>query len=178
MMVSTDGYFEGPGHDLSWHNVDAEFNQFADAQLGEFGALLFGHRTYDLMAGFWPTEKGQAAPGTAQIMNAMPKLAVSHEPFEAKWAGTTVIADPDVPGEIAKLKEGPGKGILLLGSNMLCVSLMEAGLVDEFRLMTNPVALGTGTPLFAGLSKRTPFKLESIQRFKSGNVLGHYIPAA
>ena len=177
MMVSVDGCFEGPDHDLSWHNVDVEFNEFADAQLGEFGALLFGHRTYDLMEGFWPTEKGQAVPGTAQIMNAMPKFVVSHKPFEAKWGSTTAVTGDDVIGQVSRLKEGSGKGILLLGSNMLCVSLMEAGLVDEFRLMANPVALGAGTPLFAGISKRFPLKLESVQRFRSGNVLECYIPA-
>ncbi len=178
MMVSTDGYFEGPDHDLSWHNVDGEFNEFADAQLREFGALLFGHKTYDFMADFWPTAKGQETPGTAQIMNAMPKFVAAHEPFEAKWLGTTMIAGPDIATPIAALKEGSGKGILLLGSNMLCVSLMNARLVDEFRLMMNPVALGAGTSLFTGLSKRTPLKLESVQRFKSGNVLERYLPAA
>jgi dihydrofolate reductase len=54
MMVSVDGYFEAPNHDISWHNVDDEFNDFADKQLEEIGTLLFGRRTYDLMASFWP----------------------------------------------------------------------------------------------------------------------------
>jgi len=170
MMVSTDGYFEGPDHDISWHNVDAEFNAFANAQLAEFDALLFGHRTYDLMAGYWPTATGE----TAALMNGMPKFAVSHDPFTAAWAGTTVLAGADVPAQITALKEQPGRDILLLGSNMLCVSLMEAGLVDEFRIMANPVALGAGTPLFKGLSKRTKFTLVSSRKFESGNVLNCY----
>ncbi len=56
MMVSVDGYFEGLNHDLSWHNVDAEFNAFVHEQnIGPFGTILLGHRTYDLMASVWPT---------------------------------------------------------------------------------------------------------------------------
>jgi len=178
MMVSADGCFEGPGHDLSWHNVDAEFNAFADKQLAEFGSLLFGHRTYDLMASFWTTKQGkEGAPGTAKLMNEMPKFVAAHVPFEAHWAGTTVIADGDAVKRIAQLKEESGKGILLLGSNMLCVSLMEAGLVDEFRLMANPVALGGGTALFSGLAKRMKFSRLSLREFTSGNVLISYVPS-
>jgi hypothetical protein len=50
-MVSLDGYFEGPNHDLSWHNVDEEFNQFAINQLHDTGMMLFGRRTYQLIYG-------------------------------------------------------------------------------------------------------------------------------
>jgi dihydrofolate reductase len=54
MMLSLDGYFEAPGHDIGWHNVDDEFNHFALEQLKEVDALMFGRRTYELMAGYWP----------------------------------------------------------------------------------------------------------------------------
>jgi dihydrofolate reductase len=54
MMLSLDGYFEGPNHDLSWHNVDDEFNKFAIEQLKEADLLLFGRRTYQLMEAYWP----------------------------------------------------------------------------------------------------------------------------
>ena len=174
MLVSVDGYFEGSDHDISWHNVDAEFNDFADKQLEEIGTLLFGHRTYDLMASFWPTSKST----TAGFMNALPKVVVSHSAFEPTWEHTTVIsadaAATDVIDEIRKLKAQPGKDIAIFGSNMLCVSLMEAGLVDEFRIMTCPVALGTGTSLFTGLSKRTKFDLAKQHEFNSGNLLRYY----
>ena len=170
MLVSVDGYFEGPDHDISWHNVNAEFNDFANKQLEEIGTLLFGHRTYDLMASFWPKSKST----TAQLMNALPKVVVSHSAFEPEWENTTVIS-ADVVGEIQKLKAQPGKDVAIFGSNILCVSLMEAGLVDEFRIMTCPVALGKGTSLFAGLSKRTILHLAKRQEFNSGNLLQYYI---
>jgi dihydrofolate reductase len=169
MLVSIDGYFEGPDHDISWHNVDAEFNEFANNQLEEIGVLLFGHRTYDLMASFWPTSDS----ATAKFMNALPKFVVSHSAFEPGWGNTTVIS-ADVADEVRKLKDQAGKDIAIFGSNILCVSLMEAGLVDEFRIMTCPVALGKGTSLFAGLSKRTDFHLAKQREFSSGNLLQYY----
>ena len=170
MMVSVDGYFEGPDHDISWHNVDAEFNVFANEQLAESGALLFGHKTYELMASYWPSE----SDATAKFMNEMPKYVASHESFKSDWNGTKVFSG-DAISEIKKLKEQAGKDIALLGSNNLCVSLMESGLVDEFRIMVNPVALGKGSSLFTGLSKVRKLKLVKTRAFKSGNMLQYYV---
>lgn len=176
MMVSVDGYFEGVNHDISWHNVDKEFSTFVHEQnLGPTGAILMGHRTYDLMAGFWPKEEGMKEdPETARWMNETPKFVATRAPFTPAWASVTVLSG-DVVAEVATLKAQPGKDIVILGSNELCVSLMEKGLVDEFRLMVNPVALGAGTQLFAGLSKRINVTLTSTREFKSGNVLNCYV---
>ncbi len=175
MMVSVDGYFEGVGHDLSWHNVDAEFNAFAHGQQdGLVDTILFGHWTYDLMAGFWPTPQGTAAdPETARFMNETPKIVASHEPFKPEWKGTTVVSN-NVVGEIGKLKARPGKEIAIFGSNNLCVGLIEEGLIDEFRIMVNPVALGKGSSLFTGLSRRVGLKLFKTREFQSGNSLHYY----
>jgi dihydrofolate reductase len=174
MMVSLDGYFEGEDHDLSWHNVDGEFNDFAHEQLRETGALLFGKRTYDLMAGFWPTPQGQADDKEiAATMSALPKVVVSNRPVRPSWQPTKVVT-ANVHEEITKLKLESGKSIAILGSNALCVSLMEAALVDEFRLMVNPVAIGKGTPLFAGLAKRVKLNFVGSRAFKNGNVLNRY----
>ena len=174
MMVSLDGYFEGEDHDLSWHNVDGEFNDFAHEQLRETGTLLFGKRTYDLMAGFWPTPQAQAVDKeTAAAMSALPKVVVSDKPFAPSWQPTTVVT-ANVHDEITKLKSENGKSIGVLGSNALSVGLMEAGLVDEFRLMVNPVAIGKGTPLFAGLAQRVKLNFIGSRVFKNGNVLNRY----
>ena len=78
MMVSLDGYFEGPGHDLSWHNVDNEFNDFAISQMNEADTILFGRKTYELMESFWPSEQGiEGDPEVANKMNFTPKIVVS-----------------------------------------------------------------------------------------------------
>jgi dihydrofolate reductase len=178
MMVSIDGYFEGVNHDLSWHNVGAEFNAFVhEQQNGHVDTILFGHRTYDLMASFWPKEQGMTTdPETARFMNETPKIVASHTPFTPTWDRTTVVST-DIMQEIEKLKTQPGKDIAIFGSNNLCVSLMEKDLIDEFRIMVSPVVLGSGNPIFTGLSKRIKLNLTKTREFKSGNVLHCYILA-
>jgi dihydrofolate reductase len=75
-MVSLDGFFEGPNHDINWHLVDDEFNQFAIEQTGTVETILFGRVTYELMASYWPTPAAQADdPIVADLMNSLPKSA-------------------------------------------------------------------------------------------------------
>ncbi len=176
MLISVDGYFEGVDHDISWHHVDGEFNEFAIQQLAEIGTLLFGHRTYDLMASYWPTAQGVGdSGGVAKAMNEMPKVIVSHQAFKADWNNTTVVSE-NVISAIGELKRHPGKDIAIFGSNNLCVSLMEAGLMDEFRIMVNPVALGKGSSLFTGLSKKSELTFIKSREFKNGNILHYFAP--
>jgi dihydrofolate reductase len=183
LMVSLDGYFEGPNHDLSWHNVDEEFNQFAINQLHDTGMMLFGRRTYQLMEGYWP--KAEVDPKTtpdnvevARLMNNTPKMVISRTLTEAKegpnWKNVTLRNKLDVD-EIKELKKQPGKDIWAGGSE-LATSLLKEGLVDEVRLMVAPVLVGAGTPLFKGLDTRMKFRLTKTQQFKSGNVLLFYEP--
>jgi dihydrofolate reductase len=182
-MVSLDGYFEGPNHDLSWHNVDEEFNQFAINQLHDTGMMLFGRRTYQLMEGYWPKveEDPKTTPDDVQVarlMNNTPKMVISRTLNEVKespnWKNVTLRNKLDVD-EIKKLKQQPGKDIWAGGSE-LATSLLKEGLVDEVRLMVAPVVVGAGTPLFKGLDTRMKFRLAKTQQFKSGNVLLSYEP--
>jgi len=178
MMVSLDGYFEGPKHDLSWHNVDKEFNAFANRQLKETSTLLLGRRTYQLFADFWPAAaKNPRMPKdvllTGRLMNKMKKVVFSRTLKRAGWENTRLVSGGAFR-EVAKLKREPGKDIAILGSNNLCVSLMEKGLVDEFRLMVNPVAIERGTPLFKGAKRRVKLKLIRAKTFKNGNILLYY----
>ncbi len=174
MMVSLDGYFEGLNHELNWHNVDREFNDFAVEQLKDVDILLFGWRTYELMANWWPTDLGeQADPMTAGLMNTLPKIVFSRQPRIVEWQNTRLMTE-NIAAEIRKLKNQPGKNIAIFGSSNLCVSFIEMGLIDEFRIMINPVILGEGHTLFNGVHKKLPLKLEKIRRFDSGNILLYY----
>jgi dihydrofolate reductase len=141
MMVSLDGFFEGPNHELDWHNVDEEFNKFATDQLDEVDVLLFGRKTYELMAGYWPTAKEN---------------------------------DPVVAEKIMKIKQRSGRDMAIFGSSGLCVSLIQLGLIDEFRIMVNPVVLGKGNPLFGGIAHKLSLELLRTKTFSSGNVLLYY----
>ena len=176
VMVSVDGYFEGPNHELGWHNVDEEFNEFAAKQLDEMDRLLFGWKTYEMMADYWPTSAAEADdPIIGQKMNEMPKIVFSREPKELVWQNTRLITHR-VAEEIADLKNEPGKDLLLLCSSNMAVSLIEMGLLDEIRIMISPVVLGQGHTLFGGIIERLHLKLISTRTFKSGNVLLSYQP--
>ncbi|HXS15028.1 MAG TPA: dihydrofolate reductase family protein [Candidatus Saccharimonadales bacterium] len=178
MMVSLDGYFEGENHDLSWHNVDEEFNEYAVRNLDTADTLLFGRKTYQLMESFWPTTQGlEDDPTVAEKMNTMAKIVFSHSLDKVTqtehWKNVVLIKD-NIAGGIMKLKALPGKDMLVLGSSNLCVSLLEHGLLDELRIMINPVVIGKGTPLFEGIKKVQKFTLISSRNFTSGNVLLTY----
>jgi dihydrofolate reductase len=126
---------------------------------------------------FWSTPQAmQSMPEITKVMNETPKLVASRAPFEPGWNKVTVISG-DVVEQIRKLKEQPGKGIIIFGSNQLVVDLMQAGLMDEFQIVVNPVVFGDGTPLFKGLQKKASPKLTNSRTFKSGCVLLTYQPA-
>jgi dihydrofolate reductase len=172
--VSLDGYFEAPGHDISWSHTD--FEAFSAGQSGEVDTILLGHNSYQLMENFWPTPQAeQTAPEVARFMNDRLKVVATHNSFEPVWNNVRVISG-DVAGEVKKLKEQPGKDIIMLGSNSLCVSLMQEGLVDEFQILMNPIALGEGTSLFSGLPQRAELTLTDTRKFKSGAILLIYKP--
>lgn len=174
MMLTVDGYFEGPNHDISWHNVDEEFNNFAIAQLDETDTLVFGKRTYDLMAGFWPTKQGmEAEPETAERMNRLRKIVFSHSLTKAAWHNTEVHST-DVGEVMRKLKSQPGKDIAVFGSSNLCITLLKEKVLDEVRVIINPIALGNGTSLFQGLDHPYKFTLTKSRTFNSGNILHVY----
>lgn len=175
MNVSLDGYFEGPNHDISGFKTDYEI--FASQRGQMVDTLLFGHRTFEMMK-FWSTPQGaEMAPEIAKFITETPKFVASRQPFEPGWHNVSVI-NGDVATAVRQLKQAPGENIMMFGSNMLCVSLMQAGLMDEFQIVLNPVALAKGTPLFAGLSGKADLQLQSLRRFNSGNVLLTYRPAA
>ncbi|HEY3004385.1 MAG TPA: dihydrofolate reductase family protein [Kribbellaceae bacterium] len=176
IMTTVDGYYVGADGAFDWPVVDAEFEEFAVRQLDDSDTLLFGRRTYEGMAAYWPTEAANKDQNDQRIidqMNGYPKLVVSQTLERADWAPTTVVADLD---ELAAIKQGTGRDIALIGSPALTASLIGAGLLDELRVMVNPVALGAGESLFAGIADRIRFELLRTRTFDSGNVLHTYRP--
>jgi dihydrofolate reductase len=173
-MITLDGYFAGPNGDIDWHSVDEEFNQFAIAQLNEVGALLFGRVTYELMAGYWPTPAA-AADDTevANLMNQLPKFVFSRTLDRAGWQNTQLVKT-GAADQVASLKQQPGSDLFIFGSGKLVASLIQDGLIDEFRLIVSPLVLGRGQPMFADLQKPLKLKLEKTRTFKNGNVLLYY----
>lgn len=176
MMTSVDGYFEGPDHDISWHNVDEDFNSFAQKQIHEMDLMMFGRRTYEMMAEYWPTEAAiNDDPTIAKLMNETSKVVISSSLESTDWQNTKIINE-NVEDEIKKLKNQEGKNIIIFGSNELVVNLTRLGLMDEYRIMVAPVVIGSGTSLFEGLDQKVNLKLIKSEPFKNGNVLLCYEP--
>lgn len=177
-MVTLDGFFEGPNRgEIGWHNVDEEFNNFAIDQLNATGLLLFGRVTYEGMASYWPTPAAiKDDPEVAEKMNSIPKIVFSKKLERADWSNTKLIKS-NVVEEVSKLKEQPGKDIAIFGSADLASTFTQHGLIDEYRIIVNPVVLGKGTPLFSEIKNRLSLNLLKTKSFKSGNVLLCYTPA-
>jgi dihydrofolate reductase len=141
--------------------------------LGDAGLHLMGRVTYEEMAGFWPVSDDEyAAP-----MNDLPKVVFSKTLTPADWPQST-IASGDLADEISALKRQPGKDLIAWGGAAFAQSLSRLRLIDEYRLVLQPVALGDGLPLFAGLT--APFLLDLIEAraYADGSVLHVYRPAA
>lgn len=188
LAVTADGYHEGPGHELDWHNapdtaesgfsVGSGFRDLDDPRADEADTLLFGGVTYELMASYWPTPAAKEAdPQIAARMNGLPKVVISRTLQRAEWANSRLISN-DVTGEIAALKQQPGKDILILGSSTLTGFLLERGMVDELRLLINPIILGAGRSVLEGVQGRIPLVLTDSTAFPAGNVLLRYQPAS
>ncbi|MCL4487521.1 MAG: dihydrofolate reductase family protein, partial [Chloroflexi bacterium] len=175
-MVTVDGYFEGASWEIDWHRVDAEFNDFAVAQLHATGALLFGRVTYQGMASYWPTPAAiESDPEVAGLMNDMPKIVFSKTMEKAEWNNSRFVRD-HIAEEVSKLKGQPGGDLGVFGSANLLSTLIQMDLVDEHRVIVNPVVLGHGSPLFKTSKDRLPLRLVKSRTFGNGNVLLCYEP--
>jgi dihydrofolate reductase len=176
MLTSIDGFYEGPNREIDWHNVDEEYNDFAIDFLDHVDLLLFGRLTYELMAGYWPTEAAKRDdPVVASKMNGLSKIVFSRTLEKAEWENTRLVRSY-VPEEVLRIKGEEGKDIAIFGSSDLVVSLIRFNLIDEFRIMVNPIVLGKGKSVFAGIEGRYRLKLKNMRAFESGNVLLYYEP--
>jgi dihydrofolate reductase len=159
ILISLDGFYEGPNGEFDWPVVDEEFNDFAIRQLDEADTLGFGRATYEHMAAHWPTEQAQVNdPAITSRMNTKPKLVFSTALEHADWSNTTIIAGEAVD-QIETVKAAPGGELLVLGSAHLTAHFAAAGVLDELRIMVCPIAIGQGRSLFEDLKGRLALKL-------------------
>jgi dihydrofolate reductase len=177
MGVSVDGLVARPGrHGAGGWGLPPEDPALKQRKLDwlhDTGLHLMGRITYEEMAKAWPvSDDDYAAP-----MNDIPKVVFSTTLERADWAETR-IAKGDLTEEIAALKQQPGKDMIAWGGASFAQSLTRLGLVDEYRLVLQPVALGDGLPLFNGLT--TPLRLELVdaQTYDTGAALHIYRPAS
>jgi dihydrofolate reductase len=169
--MSLDGFFEGPNHEIDWFMPDEEFFAYAADMLRSVDTILFGRVTYEMMAAYWPSAAGP--PGTAEPMNRLPKLVVSRTLKKVGWNNSTLLTG-NLVQEISRLKEKPGKDIVILGSAQLASFLLQEGLIDEYRVIVVPRLLGRGHSLFGNINQKLTLKLDHTKLFPSGMVVLYY----
>ena len=171
-FVTLDGVMEAPGGEpghphTGWvvglQGADQVRHKFDEVREAE--ALLIGRVTYESFAEAWPTYSG----AFADRMNAMPKHVVSTTLRDPAWNNTRVISQ-DVVGAVRRLKQEPGGPIIVLGSRTLAQTLIAGGLVDEYRIVTFPVILGSGRRLFPETPHKTGLRLVGTRAFELGVV--------
>lgn len=153
---SDDEYFEQ--WFLPYHS-DERARRIRENILG-CGTLLMGRKTYDFLAPYWSSLQNNEM-GVADKMNNAPKVVVAGSPLKSDWNNTQKVVKDNVIDEVARLKQEAGNYILTPGSGELVYSLMEAGLVDEYRFLMHPIVMGQGKRFF---NDKIPFaKLNLIE---------------
>jgi dihydrofolate reductase len=188
-FLSLDGVAQAPGgedEDVSggfrhggWHMDHTEDDRargWVTKYIDEAGAFLLGRRTYEIFAGYWPN-----APEEVQViaepLNTKPKHVVSttlSDPLG--WQNSTVL-EGDLADAVAALKREDGGDVHVIGSTELVRSLVGLGLVDELRLMIDPVVLGGGKRIFTDDGARRTFRLTDGHITSTGAILATYVPA-
>ena len=172
---SLDGYFTDANGDMSWaHKSDPEWTEFTSSNARGGGMLLFGRKTYEMMASYWPTEAAmKAMPAVAEGMNKMPKIVFSRTMAAPGWANTVLIKN-NIAAAVREMKEQPGPGMAIMGSGTIVAQLTRAGLIDEYQIVTHPIVLGAGRTLFEVVVGKVHLQTLGSRTFKNGAVFTRY----
>ena len=181
LQVSVDGFIEGPNGELDWAMAeDEETWRDVFEMLESVDTCILGRVMYPEYEQYWlavlanpggpplsekPATKNEIA--YARWADKTPHVVVSKTLDKVAWKATRIARDVE---EIRKLKQQPGKDMHIVGGATLVSSLMNLGLIDEVRLMVNPIILGGGKALFKDVKERKSMKLVQTKPLKSGKV--------
>lgn len=176
MSVSLDGYVATQDGSLDFVHVDDELHELFNEEARSVGTMLYGRRMYELLVAYWPAgdQDPNATPAMrdfARIWRDKPKVVFSTTLKGVEWNSRLVRGD--VVEEVARLKQLPDND-MDVGGPTLASALIEADLVDEFRMYVNPVVLGDGIPYFPRRSRRIEMRLLETRKFDSGVVYLSY----
>ena len=166
LLVTLDGVVESPERWPARH-FDASLHEVLAHAASQTDAILLGRRTYQELAGYW-SSRNDGLP-IARYLNETSKYVVSSTLEVLDWANSILVSG-ELAEEVKRLKELPGRDILVIGSPTLVRSLLRDGLLDELALIVHPIVAGGGTRLFEDLSFGTALRLVDSHTFETGVV--------
>jgi dihydrofolate reductase len=179
MQVTLDGFIEGPKGEVDWAMKEDEetWKYVFDVQRSA-DTLLLGRVMYPGFEKYWLAARTNPSSTKneieyARLADTMQKIVFSKTLKKVEWKTTRIVKD-HIAEEIQRMKQQPGKDMVLLGGAGLASSFMNLGLIDEYHLIVNPLILGGGKPLFKDVKERHKLKLINTKTFKSGKVVLHY----
>jgi dihydrofolate reductase len=178
--VTLDGFIAGPNGEMDWVIVDEEMGVYEYDAVSAADTLLLGRVTYQSFAGSWPyvPDNPDASEGEkvyARKLNAMRKVVFSRTLPSVEWNNSSLMKEM-LPEDIVKLKQEPGRDMLIYGSASVVQALTNLGLIDEYQLLVHPVVSGGGKPLFHDIKERRRLKLVKTKTFPSGVIGLYYQP--
>ena len=178
MHISLDGFSAGPNGELEWARVDDEMYEHVESMLTTVDTALYGRITYQLMESYWPTVPADPASTEhdrrhAHWVEHVHKVVFSRTLEDVTWNNTMLVKE-NIADAVARLRQQPGKDLMIFGSPSIVHTLARHGLIDEYQLSINPVVLGSGTPLFSNVRDRIDLELLETRAFRSGAVGLHY----
>lgn len=168
MHVSLDGFVAGPNGEMNWIKAEQEIFDYVEKRISKGNTALYGRVTYQMMEQYWP-KAGEQPNATkhaiehAKWYNKAHKIVLSKTLKETSLPNTTIISD-NIADSIKEIKEQSGTEILIFGSPLATHSLMQQNLIDGYWLFVNPIILGQGIPLFAGINEKIKLNLSPTSR--------------
>ncbi len=177
VQLTVDGYVAGPNGEMDWaiSNWDDGLKDYVTELSDPVDCILLGRKLAQGFIPYWAANPaGEDARGIDK-MNNTPKVVFSKTLARSEW-DNTVLAKGDLVDEITHLKKQDGKDIIAYGGAAFVSSLIQNGLVDEFHLFINPVAIGSGLTIFKALPGKQSLALVGSRAFDCGIVALHYEP--
>ncbi|MFI0446794.1 dihydrofolate reductase family protein [Actinomadura sp. 6N118] len=171
--VSLDGYITDSAGDIDWAFADEEFQRHIDDLLESIDGMVFGRTAFEQLAAYWPTAGDEVSETQRRRMHELPKYVLSRTLRRTDWHNSHLLGD-DPAGALDDLKRQSGRDLALFAGGQAATSAVRLGVLDQMRLVVNPVLLGGGTRLFDGTYPRADLQLTDTHRFGSGALLLTY----
>lgn len=172
--MSLDGYInDEAGLPVLPQFTDDEFQGYIDEMLASIDGMVYGRVAFEQLAAYWPLAGPEVSPVQLRKMHELPKYVLSHTLEQTDWHNSHLLGD-DPAAAIAKLKRQNGRDLALFAGASAATSALSLGVVDELRLIINPVLVGSGTRLFDDQYSEGELRLTNTHRFASGVLLLHY----